>query len=145
MVRQNNPNKRRQAFKLLAEHFYKSHTWPRKIRTIVYENTNCNNQERFVTYVFFLNNGLSPDLTYEVFNNLWILDNDSERQIKWLRQQWNNNWHYKSWQCEPEDQGLNWPSSKWRNLNYARDKYEQSRWERSPRHQRETDIMSDSE
>lgn len=143
MVKQNTQNNRKKALKILANNFYRSHKWPNQIRNIIYENHEVNNKQRFITYVFFLNNGLSPDQTQEVFENLWVLDNESQRQITYLRKQWEKGWKYKSWEVENQDQGKNLPSVKWKDVHYRTpvwDPRNDPQWGR-----RERDLMSDSE
>jgi len=123
MVRRNTPANRRIGFKLLYDFFHKPYLWPNQIRRIVYENTNINNRERFILYVFLLNNGFSPDHAQQLFETLWILDRDSQSQINYLRAEWNRGWKYKSWECIAQDQGKYRPSKKYCSSEWARQNY----------------------
>ena len=61
----------------------KSHLWPHAIRDAFYSK-HMNNKERFKVTVFFLCNGVDPELIKNAYQQRFKFDYEAWRQIVWV-------------------------------------------------------------
>lgn len=72
---------------------------PYQLRGHIYGGAHLNNRARFVTTVYMLNNGISPEKVKKFFEIRNDYDYSAWNQIKWLINKWQmREWNYKSWQ-----------------------------------------------
>lgn len=69
---------------LQAEKLGPAKHWPDSIRRLLFGKTSLKNQERFKIVVFFLVNGISPDLIRRRWVPLYDFDSSALRHIEYI-------------------------------------------------------------
>lgn len=85
---------RRAVLRYLYDIIGPAYAWPRQIRHLVYEKRHVKNRERFIVVVFFLTNGIDPDLIGQIMRRLYPqLDAAALRHIAWIIDRYpSSNW-----------------------------------------------------
>lgn len=90
---------RTEALDYLFSHFFPPRDWPRGIWALIKKPRHLSNKQRFILVVFWLNNGLHPDVIVEIFHAFGGYDQSAFRQVNWIIRQY--------------------PTSKWTSWNIA--------------------------